>query len=646
MGKYLTALVLMLIAVPYAMAQDTVVPHYYNVLHYDENIQVNPVDSSIIGDCNIFTLSYSDTLANVWYNIVGLTVDSVLVEDIRRSFIHDSAYLYVALGSVKLSQASFHVHVFYHGKPKNPAKETWGGVYFGDPTRTIGVGFAYPGISMTRFWMPCYDLPDIKATANINITVPQPYVAASNGALLGADTLAGYITYHWQETHPIATYLMCIAVGHYAVINMQADNIPVSIYALVGDSSAAAGYFRFIPGIARFYEQHYGAYPFDKIGYALVPALGGGMEHQSMISLDAKFVYDTNSYRYLAAHELSHQWWGDMVTPVTFGDAWLNEGFATFSEALYYEYLQGPSGYLSAIHTRMGDYLNFVANPASNYYEGIFPLYDYPRAAPSSNYPATIYYKGASVLGMLRWMLGDSVFFNGMRNYGQQNEYGNVTTQRFEQAMEFVSGENLKWFFDEWVYKAGWPILKVGFAATPDSMHISIIQQQDTTKYPLFQMPFDVRVILATGDTITQRIQMAAVDSQTISFSHPAGKVMTAQLDPDFHVLAHVTTGALVAVNEEPTAPASPFLSQNFPNPVVNNESTTIHIAPSVFDYRDGVTFGLYDMLGREVRDLTPLLAAHNGNITFSLDGITPGVYYYALTTPYGYFSRALTITR
>ncbi|HZV12001.1 MAG TPA: M1 family metallopeptidase, partial [Candidatus Kapabacteria bacterium] len=623
MGKYLAIIILVFAAVPYASGQDTVVPHPYTILHYDENIRVNPADSSVVGDCNIFTLSYADTLANIRYDMVGLTVDSVLVNDAQQSFIHDSANLFVALGSVEISQTSFHVHVFYHGKPLRPSNETWGGVYFGDPTRTIGVGFVYPGISMTRFWMPCYDLPDVKATANISVSVPLTYVAASNGVLLGTDTLAGYVTYHWQETHPIATYLMCIAVGHYSVIKMQVDSIPVSIYALGGDSATAAGYFRFIPGIAHFFEAHYGPYPFDKIGYALVP-LGGGMEHQTMISLGVQFVYDTNSFRYLAAHELSHQWWGDMVTPEDFRETWLNEGFATFSEALYYEYLQGQTGYLSAIHTRMNNYfLRALGSPIQGIHsEGVFPLYDYPRASPSSNYPATIYYKGASVLGMLRWMLGDSVFFAGMQNYGQQNQYSNVTTQKFEQAMEFVSGEDLKWFFDEWVYKAGWPQIKAGFTASSDSVHISLLQQQDTTKYPLFRMPFDVRVIMAAGDTITQRIEMAAVDSQAISFSHPAGAVAKVQIDPDFHVLAQITAGALVAVNEEPASPSIPFLSQNYPNPIVDNETTTIRIAPSVYDLGDKVAFGLYDMLGREVRDLTPLLAAHGQNIALDLNGI------------------------
>src|SRR5579883_3284043 len=108
MGKYLAIIILVFAAVPYASGQDTVVPHPYTILHYDENIRVNPADSSVVGDCNIFTLSYADTLANIRYDMVGLTVDSVLVNDAQQSFIHDSANLFVALGSVEISQTSFH----------------------------------------------------------------------------------------------------------------------------------------------------------------------------------------------------------------------------------------------------------------------------------------------------------------------------------------------------------------------------------------------------------------------------------------------------------------------------------------------------------------------------------------------------------
>ena len=145
-----------------------------------------------------------------------------------------------------------------------------------------------------------------KETSNINATVPVGNVVSSNGILIGTDTMNGYVTYHWQETHPIATYLMCVATGTYSVISMSVPPIagirdtalPVHIYTLTADSATAASFFSFIPGIVQWFESHYGAYPMDKVGYELVP-LGGGMEHQSMISLGEQFISDTASYRIL-----------------------------------------------------------------------------------------------------------------------------------------------------------------------------------------------------------------------------------------------------------------------------------------------------------------------------------------------------------
>ncbi len=639
-----------LLCVILAHAQDTVVPHTYHVVHYAVNIRVDMADSSIAADCAVQLTSADDTLAYIRFNLVGLTVDSVFVNGSAQPYSHDSNYLYLSLGTAQKTGSQCTVHTYYHGKPLKYPTETWGGVYFGDPMHTIGVGFVYPGISMTRYWLPCYDLPDEKGTSNINITLPVGNIAASNGVLLSTDTAAGYVTFHWQESHPIATYLMCIATGTYSIVsmtvppvaNIRQDSLPVRIYVLTADSAKAATFFSFIPGIVQWFESHYGEYPMDKVGYAL-DSLAGGMEHQSLINLGVQFIGDTASYRYLAAHELSHQWWGDMVTPHDFRDTWLNEGFACFSETVFYEWEQGETGFLAQLHTRMSDYLNYFANPSSQYYEGIFPLYDYPRTAPSTNYPATIYYKGASVMGMLRWLLGDSTFFAGMRFYGQQNKYGNVTTALFEQAMDSISHQNLSWFFNEWVYSAGWPKLKVSFHVA-DSLYVTIVQTQDTTKYPLFTMPVEIGIVDKDSLSTIQRITIAAVDSQAIGIAIPNG-MLSVKFDPNTRLLSQNTVSAVTNIAGRQLSPAYPILIQSYPNPVGESYSANINIDPSV--YSEGVErFGLYDILGRLVRDFSPLLTSHANVVNLDLKGIPAGVYYYLFETKQGVYTNALTITQ
>jgi hypothetical protein len=201
------------------------------------------------------------------------------------------------------------------------------------------------------------------------------------------------------------------------------------------------------------FEQRFGKYPFEKAGYVNTPI--GAMEHQTMISYPANLIRSTDSINMVAAHELAHQWFGNLVTCKDFRDAWLNESFATYCESLWLEYLFGFEKYLANQKAKAERYLNSISKQ-----EGVFPLYDFPRTPPSSNYPETIYQKGAVVLGMLRYELGDSLFFGSLKHYLNKFAYSSANTEDLKNSIEEFTGIELDWFFNQWVYGKGWPVLQ------------------------------------------------------------------------------------------------------------------------------------------------------------------------------------------
>jgi aminopeptidase N len=236
------------------------------------------------------------------------------------------------------------------------------------------------------------------------------------------------------------------------------------------------------------------------------------MEHQGMIAIALREVQRKDSANIVAAHELAHQWFGDCVTPQDFRYAWLSESFATFSESTWLENIRGASAYLASVQSKARNYITQIAPN-----EGIFPLEDFPRASPSSNYPATIYQKGAVVLAMARAIAGDSAFFDALRNYVQRNAYGNATTSTFREAIRPALGERTDAFFNEWVTGKGWAQLEVDNDITARVVHVRQVQQEKFADWPLFTtLPLNVSYMRRDGT------RMIAVD--TVLFPNAEGR--------------------------------------------------------------------------------------------------------------------------
>jgi hypothetical protein len=244
------------------------------------------------------------------------------------------------------------------------------------------------------------------------------------------------------------------------------------------------------------YSSLFGPYPFEKFGFN-ESEVGGGMEHQTNVSLGSGFINGAGNYEWLYVHELSHMWWGDMVTLVDWRHCWLNEGFATYSEALWWEHLYGMPGLKTYVTSLQNQYISWEAGGH------LYPMFDPPLQYLFST---TTYEKGACVLHMLRFLIGDSLFFASLQAYGQTYKYKNASSDDFKNSVESVSGEALDWFFDQWVYGGGSPRFYFTVFKDSDTDSFSLLSMSESNTEIQYQMPCEVLFVSGSDslvDTIT-----------------------------------------------------------------------------------------------------------------------------------------------
>jgi hypothetical protein len=497
--------------------------HSFDALHYEINMDIDiPGDSVRSAAVFIDGISETDTLTTADLDFGGLDIDSITVDGAAASYDRQGDRLLVDLGATVSQGDSFQVAVYYHGQPRTPG----GGLYI-----SSDVTFTMCEPEGARNWFPCYDKPYDKATADISITVPDGYVVASNGLLIGVarDEKAKTATYSWSEKYPIATYLVSLAISEYATFSFwyegDEDTMEIACYAPPEDSAAAVVDFSNLPEMIVCYNELFGTYPFieEKYGMATFP-WGGAMEHQTCTSWGFN-ITGNNYWDWVVAHELAHQWWGDWVSPDNWKEIWLNEGFATYSEALWMEYLYGGSGLRAYMQEMQDYYIGWETNTGQS-----FPIYDPPSGYLFS---PTEYEKAGTVLHMLRFVVGDSTFFDILRTYGADHAYGSAVTDDFVSVCEDLSGQDLDWFFQQWIYQPGFP--RFSFAwnyevekGTGYVVNISLVQQQQSG--PIFQMPVEIGITTGSGTVLdTVQVDEESEQIQIVLQEQPLG----VQLDPN-----------------------------------------------------------------------------------------------------------------
>ncbi len=357
-----------------------------------------------------------------------------------------------------------------------------------------------------HFWFPTYDFPNDKMTWEVVATVPKGMVCVSNGRLV-SDVVSkdGSRTFDWLQNKPTATYLVSIIVAPLARIHDTWRNIPVDYYVYHEDSTLARPLFKATPDMIETYSRLTGVnYPWAKYAQTTVADFFGGMENVSATTLidwlpGSRDYQDRPWYLWiLIPHELSHQWFGDYVTTENWSNMWLNEGFAEFMPGQYWARKLG-------------------ARAEEDYYldeYNQFMQIDQDRRMPLASLGSNnIYPKGALVLEMLKRYLGEQRFWAAVNRYLRDHALDNATTDDFRQAVLDATGENLDWFWDEWIYQAGYPEFAVAAKYDSSTSSVTLVVQQvqqDSSKADsngvrfttpaVFRMPVTVRVGTAAGD--------------------------------------------------------------------------------------------------------------------------------------------------
>ena len=356
-----------------------------------------------------------------------------------------------------------------------------------------------------RYWLPCYDYPNDKATVEMRVTVNEKFIAISNGALLEvtSNREERTRTFSWYSAKPSSSYLISLIVGNYITLTDRYGHIPVEYNVYPNQRDDALRSFGQTVDMMRFFSNKTGfEYPWARYAQTVIADFTyGGMENTSATTLTDKSIHSARAHldvssESLVAHELAHQWFGDLLTCKNWSHSWLNEGFATYFQALYVEDSNGSDAYewemLSKQRGVTSSDTGVDRRPTvtDNYID------------PEQLFDNRIYDRGAAILHMLRFVMGDEKFWEGIRHYVDRYQYDTVTTDDLQHAMEDVAKQDLSWFFSEWTVKAGFPRFAVSSTYDHDlkTIRLKVRQEQQVDDLtPLYRMPVAVEVATARG---------------------------------------------------------------------------------------------------------------------------------------------------
>jgi aminopeptidase N len=534
----------------------------YHLQHVLLNLTLDEHAKSVSGTSTLTLRPLHPDLETIEVDSAELQIQSVTKPDgTALPFEQSEEKLRIRLPAPAGPDDLITVTIAYSGTPRK-------GLYFVAPDK------AYPDKPFqiwsqgeaedSHFWFPVYDYPNDKASSEGYYTVNADFTVISNGRLVGVeDHPASHTkTYHWKQEIPHSTYLTSVVVGRFEKYADQDGQLPVEYYVPPGTGrEKAMRSFHETPSAINFFASKIGIpYPYPK--YAQVGVhdfVFGGMENISATTLTDRTLHEASSEPEvdsldLVTHELSHQWFGDLLTCADWPQIWLNEGFATFFEDLYREHRFGEQDYRYTLDQQQARYVEedrqrYRRPMVSSYYTDPMDLFD--RSA---------YEKGAVVLDMLRFVLGDDRFFAAIHHYAETYQRKNVTTDDLRKALEESSGEDLGWFFKEWAYQAGYPELEVSEQWDEASRVLHLVVEQKQTvdeNTPLFRMPVEVEFSTPSGRE-RRRIEFSHARDE---FDFPLdSKPLMTRFDPDHRLLdtlkfAKPPAELLYQLKNDPAAP-------------------------------------------------------------------------------------------
>lgn len=600
------------------------VAHSFDVLDYKLNLDIyncfiSPYPKSFTGSV-VVKFKVDSTLNQIVLDAVNtsMVVDSLgFAGD---SFTHSSNKLNITLDSTYSPGDTVEVKIYYrHNNVSDNAFYASGGTVFTD-NEPEGA----------RKWFPCWDKPSDKATVDLTARVPVNVKLGSNGLLKDSTNTGSEIYYRWVSRDPVTTYLTVISARvdyQLHILNwidpVSGDTLPIRLYANPGETVSQTIKDAIINQTTGFSEK-YGPYPFEKNGYATLnnQFTWGGMENQTLTSLCPN-CWSQN----LLAHEFAHQWFGDMISPSTWADIFLNEGFATFSESVWEEVK--PGGSYQAYKT--------MINSDANYYKQQnpgWPIYNpsWAIVTPTTNQlfnTAITYAKGSCVLAMARYVLGSDLFFSTVRSYTSDPNirYKNSSIPEFIVKMSEASGQDLSWFFEQWLYEPNHPNYSNNYWISQSGAKewaISFKARQTQSGSTYYKMPIELKISFTSGPDTTIRV-FNDQNNQIFTFNfdrQPSSLVF----DPNDEIVLK-TANTVMSAEEDQVSPVEYTLYSNYPNPF--NPSTTIKFA---VPEGSEVKLSVFNTNGEEVGVIASgYFDAGIHKVEFSAQNLPSGIYFAVL---------------
>jgi aminopeptidase N len=583
----------------------------YDVIYHKLEFTVNPAVYAITGKVTTTFKALSD-MTTVTFDLANqLTVSSVKQGVTNLTFVQNTnKELVITLPTTLTANSFATVEINYSGAPPSGEQAFTRSTHNGASIIwTLSEPFG------ARDWWPCkQDLNDKIESIDVYITAPSQYVSVANGIEPEAPVINGANkTTHFHHGYPIPAYLVAIAVTNYQVYTQTAgtapNTFPIVNYIYPESYTSAVNSLSETLPIMDIFENLFETYPFhaEKYGHAQC-GFGGGMEHTT-VSFMGGFS------RGLIAHELGHQWFGDKITCGTWKDIWLNEGFATYLAALAIENLDGLDAFVTEKTSMIS---NITSNPTGNVY-----LTDLQATNVGRIFSSRLSYnKGAMVLEMLRFKLGDANFFQGVRNYlaDPNLAYKYAVTSDFQTHMEAAYGQDLNEFFQDWIYKQGYPTYAITAQNWGTGQAKFVVNQsQSDASVTYFEMPVPIR-IYGSGGQQADLVLNNTVNNETFIIDVPFA-ISGVDFDPEKHIISANSNATLG--NQDFSLEEAVVL---YPNP----SADVLHIQMPATLVLEKAT--VYNSLGQKVLE--------NNTIDFSVSQLSSGVHYIDIQTSLGTYHK------
>jgi aminopeptidase N len=457
------------------------------------------------------------------FNLLELSVDSVYINKNLTSFQKNDSTVLVKIPFQSIIGDSLTVDIFYKGIPKKDA--LWGGFYVsGTYAFNMGVGFQSKPHNFGRAWFPCFDNFTDRALYTVEVTTAPTYTAVCGGLLIDDTTFAdGSSKWTWELNQPIPTYLASIAIGKYTILKHtftgKFGTLPVWLAVEPKDTAKLNASFIKLNNAISCFEERFGPFRFDRVGFVGVPFNSGAMEHAANIAYPLYAIDGTLNYETLMAHELSHHWWGNLTTCETAEDMWLNEGWASFCEALFLECAYNASNYQNDMREKLNEVL--LTAPAND--KGYKAVSGVPH---EQTYGTTVYKKGALMTNTLRTIMGDSAFFAACKSYLDVYKFNHANSLNLRNEFQRFTTKNLTFFFNQYIFQKGHYDVVVFASAKNEStltLQLMELKRYKTEKHS----SMNVSVNLHFTDKSIQTLLAALTNGEgSVSINIPEGKTL------------------------------------------------------------------------------------------------------------------------